>query len=103
MIDDLSRDIPHSGRKRHQAFWKTQRNPINRDNQESYSRQQISVANGIFFQNGYSVRPDYRSAMESAYNATLQRLDFANKPELSTTYINRCVLLMNSIRLHRFE
>lgn len=96
MIDDLSRDIPHPGRRRHQATWKTQRNPANRHNT---TRQQISVANGIFFQNGYSIRPDYRSAMETAYKATLQRLDFANKPELSTTYINRYIEIWNSFDL----
>lgn len=91
MIEDLSRDIPVPGRRR-QTPWKTQRNPMNGHVQEPHSRQQISIANGIFFQNGYSVRPDYRSAMESAYRATLQRLDFANKPGLSTKYINRFVL-----------
>lgn len=91
MIEDLERDVPHPGRRRyHQDFWKTQKVQMNN---ESFSEQQISVANGIFFQNGYSVRPDYRSAMETAYKSTLQRLDFANKPELSTQYINRFVVV----------
>lgn len=93
MMDDLERDIPHPGRRRYQALWQTQSSPHENRNRsrDSHSLQQISVANGIFFQNGYSIRDDYRSAMESAYKAHLQRLDFANKPELSTKYINRFV------------
>lgn len=86
MIEDLNNDIPHPTRRRRPAAWTEQRNtpPNNED-----SQQQISIANGIFFQNGYSIRSDYRNAMESAYKSTLQRLDFANKPDLSTKYINR--------------
>lgn len=71
---------------------------MKKDRPESDSEQQISIANGIFFQNGYSVRPDYRQAMQSAYRATMQRLDFANKPDLSTKYINRFVRI-NFIRI----
>lgn len=92
MIDDLNRDTPHPGRRRYKPLWLTQNPHENRNrSRDSNSRQQISVANGIFFQNGYSIRDDYRSAMESAYRAHLQRLDFANKPDLSTKYINRFV------------
>lgn len=91
MIDDLNRDIPHPGRRRHSTAWKMQRTPMNKYNREAQSFQQISIANGIFYQNGYSIRPDFQTAMESAYRSTLQRLDFANKPELSTKFINRLV------------
>lgn len=91
MIDDLNRDIPHPGRRRHSTAWKMQRTPMNKYNKEAQSFQQISIANGIFYQNGYSIRPDFQTAMESAYKSTLQRLDFANKPELSTKFINRLV------------
>lgn len=91
MIDDLNREIPHPGRIRHQTVWKIQRTPLNKFNEEAQASQQISVANGLFYQNGYSIRQDFRSAMESAYKSTLQRLDFANKPELSTKFINRFV------------
>lgn len=96
MIEDLERDIPHPGRRRHQDVWRIQRNPLKNITQ---SEQQISVANGIFFQNGYSIRSEYRNGIESAYKSTLQRLDFANKPELSTTYINRLVFALNSIKI----
>lgn len=91
MIEDLERDIPHPGRRRHQDVWRVQNNPLKNI---THSEQQISVANGIFFQNGYSIRSEYRNGMESAYKSTLQRLDFANKPELSTTYINRFVFAL---------
>lgn len=91
MIDDLNREIPHPGRIRHQTVWKIQRTPLNKFNEEAQASQQISVANGLFYQNGYSIRQDFRSAMESVYKSTLQRLDFANKPELSTKFINRFV------------
>lgn len=89
MIDDLNRDIPHPGRRRHQTEWRAQSTPVNTYDTEKPANQQISIVNGIFYQNGYSIRPDYQSAMESVYKSTLQRLDFANKPDLSTKFINR--------------
>lgn len=89
MIEDLNHDIPHPGRRRHQTEWKSQRTPVNTFNIRKPTEQQISIANGIFYQNGYSIRPDYQIAMESIYFSTLQRLDFANKPDLSTKFINR--------------
>lgn len=89
MIDDLNRDIPHPGRRRHQTEWKAQRTPVNIYDTAQPAKQQISIANGIFFQNGYSIRSDYQNAMESIYKSTLQRLDFASKPDLSTKFINR--------------
>lgn len=92
MIEDLNRDIPHPSRRRHQTAWKIQRTPMNEYKKEAESFQQISVANGIFYQNGYSIRQDFKDAIESAYKSTLQRLDFANKPELSTKFINRFVI-----------
>lgn len=91
MIDDLNRDIPHPGRRRHQTEWKAQETPVNIYDTSVPTEQQISIANGIFFQNGYSIRPDYQNAMESIYKSTLQRLDFASKPDLSTKFINRWV------------
>lgn len=96
MLEDLEREDPHPGRRRHQDPWITQRAP---SHSERNSEQQISVANGIFFQNGYSIRPDYRNAMESAYKSTLQRLDFANKPELSTQYINKFVYICSTLKV----
>lgn len=89
MIDDLNRDIPHPGRRRHQTEWKVQETPVNVYDTSVPAKQQISIANGIFYQTGYSIRPDYQNAMESIYKSTLQRLDFANRPDLSTTFINR--------------
>ncbi|XP_055295012.1 serine protease inhibitor 28Dc [Sitodiplosis mosellana] len=92
MIDDLNGTIPHPGhRRRYQALWRNQNALHENRNQNQESLQQISVANGIFFQNGYSIRDDFRDAMQSAYQAHLQRLDFANKPDLSTKYINSWV------------
>lgn len=96
MIDDLNRDIPHPGRRRHQTSWITQKRTTNNDLNSVPSEQQISIANGIFYQNGYSIRPDFRNAIESSYKNTLQRLDFANKATLSTKYINRFVLNSNA-------
>lgn len=90
MTDDLKQDISNPSRLRHQVSWKTQKNAQNIiSNRETL--QEISIANGIFFQNGYSVRDDYKSAIESAYKSTLQRLDFVHKAGLSTKYINRFV------------
>lgn len=89
MIDDLNRGNPHPGRRRHQTEWIAQETPVNKYDSSVPAEQQISIANGIFFQNGYSIRPDYQNAVESVYKSTLQRLDFSNKPDLSTHFINR--------------
>lgn len=95
LIEDLARDMPHPLHNRPHDFWQTHRRltsnfasrPI--DDGDPRSFQTISVANGIFMQNGYSIRPDYRDAIQSTYKSTLQRLDFFNKSDLSTRYINR--------------
>lgn len=89
MIDDVNRDIPHPGRRRHQTEWKAATTAVNTYDRTKPPNQQISIANGLFYQNGYSIRPDYQNAMGSIYKSTLQRLDFANKPDLSTNFINR--------------
>lgn len=97
MIGDLNRELPNPQHKRSQDYWQLHRvvqrpfarrkaNPFDEDDQ---SFQRISVANGIFVQNGFSIRSDYKDAIESTYKSTLQRLDFINKSQLSTKYINR--------------
>lgn len=93
MLEDLALESPNPLHNRPQHFWQTHRRPmvsnhINR-NRDPRSLQRISVANGIFLQNGYSIRPDYRDAIQSTYKSTLQQLDFLNNADLSTKFINR--------------
>lgn len=99
MIEDINRDIPNPRHRRPQDYWQLNRRPLGNANfgfrrrttisRDPRSFQLISVANGIFIQNGYSVRPDFKDAIESTYKSTLQRLDFIKHAELSTQFINR--------------
>lgn len=52
----------------------------------------ISVANAVFVQSGYSIRPDYKAAAEQIYKSEVKALDFKTKAkeaaEFITEYIN---------------
>lgn len=91
MIDDLERDLPNPFHHRPYDYWQMHRPLTRKPDSDLQSNQRISIANGIFVQNGYSIRPEYIDAIQSTYKSTLQRLDFQNKSELSTKYINRWV------------
>uniref|UniRef100_A0A6B2EJH8 Putative serine proteinase inhibitor n=1 Tax=Phlebotomus kandelakii TaxID=1109342 RepID=A0A6B2EJH8_9DIPT len=51
----------------------------------------VSIINGLFVQNGYSIRPDYRSVVESIYKSEITELDFENHPEDAASFINNWV------------
>lgn len=91
MIEDLVRELPNPFHQRNHDYWQMHRPRTRKPDSNLQSNQRISIANGIFVQNGYSIRPDYINAIQSTYNSTLQRLDFQHKSELSTRYINRWV------------
>lgn len=48
----------------------------------------VSIVNGIFVQNGFSIRPDYRSVVESIYRSEITELDFENHPDQAVSFIN---------------
>lgn len=51
----------------------------------------IAVANGIFIQNDYSLRPDYKTVVESVYRSEIKSLDFERNSAGATQYINSWV------------
>lgn len=55
-------------------------------------RNTISVANAVFVQSGYSIRPDYKTSVEQTYKSEVKALDFKTKSkeaaEFITEYIN---------------
>ncbi|GAB0096835.1 Serine protease inhibitor 28Dc [Sergentomyia squamirostris] len=48
----------------------------------------VSMANGLFVQNGLSVRKDYRSVVESIYRSDITELDFERNSQDAAKYIN---------------
>lgn len=92
MIEDLARDLPNPFHQRPHDYWSMHRPPTRKpDSNLQQSNQHISIANGIFVQNGYSIRQDFIDGIQSTYKSTVQRLDFQHKSELSTRYINRWI------------
>ncbi|XP_055683576.1 serine protease inhibitor 28Dc-like [Lutzomyia longipalpis] len=51
----------------------------------------VSIVNGLFVQNGFSIRPDYRSVVESIYRSEITELDFLNHPTDAASFINNWV------------
>lgn len=100
LIEDIIRDTPNPMHPRQQENWKLAFNsrvePIRgvqsyRPNDGHEIDHKISVANGIFVQNDYSLRPDYRSAVLGIYQSNIKNLDFAHDAAQSTKYINEYV------------
>lgn len=48
----------------------------------------ITVANALFVQDGFSIRPDYSSAVKNAYDSKLKNLDFQRSGSAAVQYIN---------------
>lgn len=55
---------------------------------ESNQKHLISVANAIFLKQGYSVRPEYRAAVEAVYRSHFENLNFQGDSQTSTRKIN---------------
>lgn len=100
MIEDIAKDFPNPQHKRPLDFWQIHRTPISafinhrHTTRDPRSFQNISVANGIFIQKGFSIRLDYKDAIESAYKSSMHSLDFTNNAPQSTAYINKYDLLL---------
>lgn len=94
MIDDIGKDFPNPRHKRPSYFWQTNRAPLG-DVTTSYKpkinanfSQTISIANGLFVQSGYSIRPDFQDAIQGVYHSVMKDLDFTQNPSEATRYIN---------------
>lgn len=100
MLDDLGLDQPNPLHRRMHTDWQVHRmaqrqmggrhHGRNRSPNDP-SEQQISIANGIFVQDGFSVRPEYADAIQSTYRSTFRTLDFGRNARLSTSSINEYV------------
>lgn len=48
----------------------------------------VAVANGLFIQRGYNIRPDFLKVAQNTYNCELKNLDFSLDPMSSAKFIN---------------
>lgn len=95
MIEDIDKDFPNARHKRPSYYWQVNRQPLSPDPamrrrtpNVPQEPQKISIANGLFVQNGYSIRPDYQDAVLGVYHSTLKNLDFVRSNGDATKYIN---------------
>lgn len=94
MIEDIDKDFVNPRHKRPFYYWQINRQHLAHDIAvprrvpDEIFPQKISVANGIFVQNGYSIRPDYQDAVQGVYHSSLRNLDFAHRPREATKFIN---------------
>lgn len=76
---------------RPQPNWKlygNQRPNGNRNVNDDGDEYKVAVANGVFVQQGFSIRPDYQSAVLSVYKSNMKNLDFARNSAQATRYVN---------------
>ena len=52
----------------------------------------LCLANGVFADIGFSMRPSYKTFLDNYYSAGYKELEFSNKPEISAKYINKWVM-----------
>lgn len=98
MLNDLHREQPNPLHHRLQDQWQILRQTLRpfgihhgqraQDRNNGPSHQQISIANGIFVQEGISIRPDYVDAVQSTYKSNFRTMDFMKNSKISTASIN---------------
>lgn len=57
----------------------------------SIGNNQISIANALFVQSGYSLRRDYKSAVEKVYNSEVTPLNFLTNVQGAVKYVNKYI------------
>lgn len=87
LIDDIHKDFTNPQRPRPHPNW-LGHHSVNNPANPALAIQNISIANGVFVQNGYSVRPEYSEAVLGVYQSILQNLDFLNNAKDATKFIN---------------
>lgn len=98
LLEDVARIGANPAHRREQTGWKVHRGPAvpmevsavagGSYRGETLHDYRVSVANGLFVQNGYSLRPDYRSAVFDIYGSNVQMLDFERNATGATEFIN---------------
>lgn len=94
LLEDIARDLPHPQRKR-PAFWEgvlgtpPRRRPTNFNHNQQNETQRVAVGNGIFIQDDFSIRPEFRAAVENVYRSTLHQLDFDQRPFEAMDFMNQ--------------
>lgn len=95
LCDDITKNAVNPQHQRPQNNWKLSRPPATAErrknapqNDDGHFHHKITIANGLFVQNGFSIRPDYRSAVLGVYQSNIRNLDFAGDMIGSTRYIN---------------
>lgn len=75
---------------RTQPNWKLYGNPRSNEQRprNDGDEYKIAVANGVFVQQGFSIRPDYQSAVLGVYKSNMKSLDFSGDSVQATKYIN---------------
>lgn len=91
LLEDLTRNNVNPFHQRSQHEWKVNRGPVSGAYRNELSDYRISVANGLFLQTGFSLRPDYRSAVLGTYRSNIQNLDFERNLPESIQVINSWV------------
>lgn len=91
LLEDLTLNRVNENHRRAQPSWKVSRGPVSRLNRNELSDYKLTVANGLFVQNGYSLRPDYKSAVLGIYRSNMQNLDFEKNLSGSVQAINSWV------------
>lgn len=94
LLEDIARDFPDPSHKR-PIFWEgirgpPPRRPFSTPNQNE-TLQKIAVGNGIFVQEGFSIRPDFRDAVEKIYRSTINNLDFSRGEVKAMNFMNEYV------------
>jgi serpin B len=52
----------------------------------------VSIANKLFINQGFSVKPDYKQIMQNVFMSDIDSLDFSNQPEAARQTMNDWVL-----------
>lgn len=73
---------------RPQPNWKLNGNARSNGPNNDGDEYKVAVANGVFVQQGFSVRPDYQTAVQSVYKSNMKTLDFARDSVQATKFIN---------------
>lgn len=100
MIEDIATVFGNPSHQRSRPNWNANRTRVT-SNTPSDDWPRISIANGIFAQNGIAIRPEFRDAVQSVYRATIYSLDFVNDSSGAINFIDSYVLctLCNRIRM----
>lgn len=97
LLEDVTRvDGQNPTRRRSPTAWKVHRGPAMPSaaaggsyRGDTLSDYRVSVANGLFVQQGYSLRADYRTAVLGIYRSNLKTLDFERDAAAATGFINK--------------